>query len=70
MCDTNLRGVHGQDFCAECNKTTAETYSMLTNIYGNKMYYACVLEWHKRFLHNQEDTYYDSKSGWPKITYQ
>jgi len=44
MCDTNLGGVHGQDFFAECNKTAAETYSMLTNIYGNKMYNARVLE--------------------------
>jgi len=50
-------------FFAECNYTTAETYSMLTNICGNKMYYACVLEWHKRFLHSQEDECYDSKSG-------
>jgi hypothetical protein len=50
-------------FFAGCNKTTAETYSMLANIYGNKMYYARVFEWYKRFLHSQEDAYYDSKSG-------
>jgi hypothetical protein len=50
-------------FFAECNKTTAETDSMLTNICGNEMYYACVLEWRKRFLHSQEDECYDSKSG-------
>jgi hypothetical protein len=50
-------------FFAECNKTTAETYSMFTNICGNKIYYAHVLEWHKRFLYNQEDVYDDSISG-------
>jgi len=40
-------------FFAECNKTTAETYSILTNICGDKMYYACVLEWHKIFTQSR-----------------
>jgi len=70
MCDSNLRGVRGQDFFAECNKTTAETYSTLTNIYGNEMYYARVSEWHNRFLHNQEERIMIQNLLGPKTTNQ
>jgi hypothetical protein len=38
-------------FCVKLKETTAETFEMLRNVYGEEcLSRACLFEWHKRFI--------------------
>ena len=68
MCDRNLEECINITFFCESNKTGVQTYGMLTNICGNKMSNACLFEWCRRHLYDQEGVDVDPKSGRPKTT--
>jgi hypothetical protein len=66
MTDTKIEQRTNIKFLAKLNKTAAETYQLLCEVYGeDTLSRSRVFEWHRRFLGGREDVEDDERPGRP-----